>query len=195
MRLNEREALRYLGFRGRPADDETVQAVREIGAALEKSLRPKSVSRRYAVRVSEAAVELDGWHIESVKLARHLRGAEAAYLFAATLGVQADAVCSALIEDYCDEMQAQLAAAEAEGGLYLRPRFSPGYGDFALESQREIFSRLACEKRIGLTLTDTLMMVPFKSVTAVIGVTGTPACAYNKCAACTNTACAFRTEA
>ena len=107
----------------------------------------------------------------------------------------ADAVCSALIEDYCDEMQAQLAAAEAEGGLYLRPRFSPGYGDFALESQREIFSRLACEKRIGLTLTDTLMMVPFKSVTAVIGVTGTPACAYNKCAACTNTACAFRTEA
>ena len=107
----------------------------------------------------------------------------------------ADAVCSALIEDYCDEMQAQLAAAEAEGGLYLRPRFSPGYGDFALESQREIFSRLACEKRIGLTLTDTLMMVPFKSVTAVIGVTGTPECAYNKCAACTNTACAFRTEA
>ena len=92
MRLNEREALRYLGFRGRPADDETVQAVREIGAALEKSLRPKSVSRRYAVRVSEAAVELDGWHIESVKLARHLRGAEAAYLFAATLGVQADAL-------------------------------------------------------------------------------------------------------
>ena len=46
MRLNEREALRYLGFRGRPADDETVRAVREIGAALEKSLRPKSVSRR-----------------------------------------------------------------------------------------------------------------------------------------------------
>ena len=190
MRLNEKEALRYLGFRGRPADPETVRAVREIGAALEKSLQPKCVSRRYAVRVSDTAVELDGWRIESVKLARHLRGAEAAYLFAATLGVQADAmvrryavrgaaagavadaVCSALIEDYCDEMQARLAA----------------------ESQREIFPRLACEKRIGVTLTDSLLMTPFKSVTAVIGVTASPDCAYNKCAACTNTACAFRAE-
>ena len=151
MRLNEKEALRYLGFRGRPADAETVRAVREIGAALEKSLQPKCVSRRYAVRVSDTAVELDGWRIESVKLARHLRGAEAAYLFAATLGVQADAmvrryavrgaaagavadaVCSALIEDYCDEMQARLAAEEARNGLFLRPRFSPGYGDFARE--------------------------------------------------------------
>ena len=66
MRLNEKEALRYLGFRGRPADAETVRAVREIGAALEKSLQPKCVSRRYAVRVSETAVELDGWRIESV---------------------------------------------------------------------------------------------------------------------------------
>ena len=187
MRLNEKEALRYLGFRGRPADPETVRAVREIGAALEKSLQPKCVSRRYAVRVSETAVELDGWRIESVKLARHLRGAEAAYLFAATL-------CSALIEDYCDEMQARLAVEEARNGLFLRPRFSPGYGDFALESQREIFPRLACEKRIGVTLTDSLLMTPFKSVTAVIGVTASPDCAYNKCAACTNTACAFRAE-
>lgn len=212
MRLNEKEALRYLGFRGRPADPETVRAVREIGAALEKSLQPKCVSRRYAVRVSDTAVELDGWRIESVKLARHLRGAEAAYLFAATLGVQADAmvrryavrgaaagavadaVCSALIEDYCDEMQARLGAEEARNGLFLRPRFSPGYGDFALESQREIFPRLACEKRIGVTLTDSLLMTPFKSVTAVIGVTASPDCAYSKCAACTNTACAFRAE-
>ena len=112
----------------------------------------------------------------------------------AAAGAVADAVCSALIEDYCDEMQARLAAEEARNGLFLRPRFSPGYGDFALESQREIFPRLACEKRIGVTLTDSLLMTPFKSVTAVIGVTASPDCAYNKCAACTNTACAFRAE-
>ena len=92
MRLNEKEALRYLGFRGRAAAPGAVRAVRGVGAALRKRLQPKCVSRRYAVRVSETAVELDGWRIESVKLARHLRGAEAAYLFAAALGVQADAM-------------------------------------------------------------------------------------------------------
>lgn len=209
MQLNEREVLRYLGFRGNPPDAETAHAIKEIGAAFVQSLAPKSVSRRYPVTVTEKAVELDGWHVESEKLARHLRGASAVYLFAATLGVQADAmirrytlrsaalgavanaVCNALIEDYCDEMQAQIAAQESESGRFLRPRFSPGYGDFALESQREIFARLACEKRIGLTLTDTLLMVPVKSVTAIIGVTDSPQCNVHRCAGCTQTDCDF----
>lgn len=85
-------------------------------------------------------------------------------------------------------MQAQIAEKEAATGLFLKPRYSPGYGDFALESQKEIFARLECAKRIGLTLTDTMLMVPFKSVTAVIGVTDAPTCTYVKCRGCANTA-------
>ena len=207
-----KEALRYLGFRGRPADEETVRMAEEILQELQHTLTPKCVYKRYAVAVTERTVVLDGWRIESEKLAHHLRGCKAAYLFAATLGVQADrkirqlsarsmtrgavanAVCSARIEAYCDAMQAQLAEAERAQGFYLRPRFSPGYGDFALESQREIFARLACEKRIGVTLTDALLMTPFKSVSAVIGVTDTPDCTYRKCLRCTKTDCAFRAE-
>ena len=139
-----------------------------------------------------------------------LCGCKAAYLFAATLGLQADmmirrlsalnmargtvahSVANALIEDYCDEIQAQIAEKEAATGLFLKPRYSPGYGDFALQSQKEIFARLECAKRIGLTLTDTMLMVPFKSVTAVIGVTDTPTCTYKKCRGCANTDCEFR---
>lgn len=210
MKLNQKEALRYLGFRGKPADADTARMVEEIGGDFLKALAPKCVYKRYPAAVSADAVELDGWRIESVKLARHLRGCKAVYLFAATLGVQADirirrlsalnmsrgtvahAVCNALIEDYCDEMQAKIAEAEAADGFYLKPRFSPGYGDFALESQKEIFSRLECAKRIGVTLTDTLLMVPFKSVTAVIGVTDAPECTYRKCQGCSNTDCEFR---
>lgn len=89
-------------------------------------------------------MELDDWRIESIKLSRHLRGCKAAYLFAATLGLQADmmirrlsalnmargtvahSVANALIEDYCDEMQAQIAEKEAATGLFLKPRYSPG---------------------------------------------------------------------
>ena len=125
-----KEALRYLGFRGRPADEETVRMAEEILQELQHTLTPKCVYKRYAVEVTERTVVLDGWRIESEKLAHHLRGCKAAYLFAATLGVQADrkirqlsarsmtrgavanAVCSARIEDYCDAMQAQLAEAQ-----------------------------------------------------------------------------------
>ena len=46
MRLNEKEALRYLGFRGRPPDPERVGAGREIGAGLQKRPEPKGVRRR-----------------------------------------------------------------------------------------------------------------------------------------------------
>ena len=214
MRLNEKEALRYLGFRGRPADPETVRAVREIGAALEKSLQPKCVSRRYAVRVSDTAVELDGWRIESVKLARHLRGAEAAYLFAATLGPAPDrrqqkaevqnmalaltlqAAAAAMIEAYCDEEAERLAAHFAPKKLYLRPRFSPGYGDFPLSFQPVLLRALDAPKRIGLTCTQSCLLAPTKSVTAVIGLSAAPASAQTacagKCASCENKTCPYR---
>jgi len=54
----------------------------------------------------------------------------------------------------------------------LKPRFSPGYGDLPLETQREIFDVLDCSRRIGLMLNDSLLMSPTKSVTAFVGVGG-----------------------
>ena len=65
----------------------------------------------------------------------------------------------------CEEIRRMLGP-----GWGLRPRFSPGYGDFPLEYQRELLGVLDAAKRIGLTLTDSLLMAPSKSVTAVIGV-------------------------
>lgn len=189
MKLNKKEALRYLGFRGAPADETTAAIIDELGGAFLEILAPKTIYNRYDIVVLEDGILLDGWEVKSRKLAHHLAGCEAAYLFAATLGLAADmrirretavspargavahAICNALIESWCDEVQGKIAAAEQEKGLYLRPRFSPGFGDLALEAQRPLFSRLNPEKNIGVTLTDTLLMVPVKSVTALIGVT------------------------
>ena len=189
MKLNEKEALRYLGFRGKPADADTDEMIREIGGEMLRTLMPKCVYKRYDIKVLENAVELDGWRIESIKLSRHLRGCKAAYLFAATLGLQADMMIRRLS---ALNMARGTVAHSVAAGLFLKPRYSPGYGDFALESQKEIFARLECAKRIGLTLTDTMLMVPFKSVTAVIGVTDAPTCTYVKCRGCANTDCEFR---
>ena len=51
-----------------------------------------------------------------------------------------------------------------------RPRFSAGYGDLSIEVQREIFNLLTPQAKIGLTLTDSMLMSPTKSVTAFIGI-------------------------
>ena len=58
-------------------------------------------------------------------------------------------------------------------GYYVRPRFSPGYGDFSLEVQSAFLEMTDATKLIGITLTDGGIMVPEKSVTAVIGLTKT----------------------
>ena len=81
----------------------------------------------------------------------------------------------------------------AEEGSYLTPPFSPGYGDWDLSVQGRVLDLLTAHKRIGLTLTAGGMLVPEKSVTAVVGLSDREedACG-QKCMRCTKTDCPFR---
>jgi hypothetical protein len=72
----------------------------------------------------------------------------------------------ALLDDFCADTKKRLA----ERGMCPTPRFSPGYGDLSLEWQRDIFALLDCPRQIGLTLGESLFMIPTKSVTALIGI-------------------------
>ena len=93
---------------------------------------------------------------------------------------------AAMLEEYCDERQKKIAAELEEEHLYLRPRFSPGYGDFDICYQEPVVRMLNCAKTIGLTLTDSFMMTPTKSVTAVIGIsTQKDRCPISGCEVCT----------
>lgn len=205
MDYNRKEALRYL--RARP-DDETAGILADtVYLKLRNEVQARSVLQKHSITVDEAGVTLDtGVRFTSRDLARHLKGCDKALLLAATLGSRVDvairrlalgsvaegaaaqAVAAALIESYCDSVQAQ---ADTDG-LAQRPRFSPGYGDWRLEEQRLLFPVLDCAKRIGLTLTDGLMMAPSKSVTAIIGLSEDVACVWNKCMTCGNVNCPYR---
>ena len=161
-----------------------------------------------------------GTEFISSGLARHLTGCTALLLFGATLGPRVDtglrrisvrsiaegaaaqAVAAALIETYCDDQEVVWKSKLPSSYTY-RSRFSPGYGDWALEEQEKIFRLLHCAKTIGLTLTTGGIMAPTKSVTAVIGIdeTGkesgeeTAACGKkSKCSSCSNVTCPFRQE-
>ena len=104
-----------------------------------------------------------------------------------------DAVLSAAVEAVCDEQEERLRGEFAERSLFLTDRFSPGYGDFSIEYQRPIVQMLDAAKKIGLTLTDSCMMVPSKSVTAVIGISETSLpCHRQGCEICTKTDCLYR---
>lgn len=204
---NRQEALRYL--RAKPGDKAAGILVDTVYLKLRNEVQARSVLQKHSITVDSEGITLDiGVRFTSRDLARHLKGCEEVLLLAATLGSKVDAairrlaltsvaegaaaqaVAAALIESYCDSVQAETDT----GGLSQRPRFSPGYGDWDLSEQKILFPVLECAKHIGLTLTDGMMMAPSKSVTAVIGLSEDVACVWNKCMTCKNINCPYRSD-
>ena len=75
----------------------------------------------------------------------------------------------------------------------MRPRFSPGYGDFDIHHQEEILRMLDAHKKIGLSMTESCMLTPTKSVTALIGFAEKEMdCPKSGCEACEKKDCIYR---
>ena len=144
-------------------------------------------------------------------LRKNLEGCESIILFAATIGLGMDrliakysrlspakalffqAIGAERIESLCDLFCEEWKVRMQAEGKFLRPRFSPGYGDLPLTMQTDIFRVLDCPRKIGLTLNQSLLMTPSKSVTAIMGI-GQKEMIYKqeKCSACQKTDCVFR---
>ena len=73
------------------------------------------------------------------------------------------------VEKVMDEVENEVKVkVEGEGeGRKLLPRKSPGYGDLPLALSREIISELDAMRKIGVSITDSDLLVPSKSVTAI----------------------------
>ena len=133
--------------------------------------------------------EFSGIKVTSGNLLKNLDGCAEIVMMAVTLGSVPDmlvrkaevrdmlkaytyqAVGAAMAEAWADEINEKIIAAAKERGLFARPRFSPGYGDFPLEVQKDFERILEMPKTIGVTLSDSLLMTPTKSITAVVGLT------------------------
>ena len=104
-----------------------------------------------------------------------------------------DAAASAAIEQVCDALCEELQAAVAP--RYLTTRFSPGYGDMPLSDQATLFRVLDVERRIGVSLTDGGLMLPQKSVTAILGLSNCPTQTRGGCESCINhESCDYRKD-
>ena len=208
LQIDPQEIFRYLGYR-KDSGQQIDLFSGEFADQVEKELRTKCRIRYVYRRVS---VTLDGegrlhfgglFAVESKGLRRSLENCKEAFLMAATLGAEADllisrycrlamnqgviaeAAATAVIEAGCDFCCEQLEQELAEEGYRLHRRFSPGYGDFSLDCQKYMIDALDCPRKIGLSLTDQCMLVPTKSVTAVMGISSL-SCAEDEDGACEN---------
>ncbi len=175
-----KEAMRYAGLPKTEAFPDNLVAV---ASELSPALSYKVCYAKYPIKISENSLDLGFSMVHSADLSKCLADCNQVIVFAATVGLAPDrlaekyrrlspekalyanAVGAERVEALCDAFCDELAAEYA-----VRPRFSPGYGDLPLALQTAIFEALDCPRKIGVTLTDSLLMTPTKSVTALVGI-------------------------
>ena len=188
MRLNREDALRYL--RMQRAGAEQRAALEDAAALLEARITPRYVYRVFDVQTAPGGAYLPqaGLLLPGRMAAEMLRECSRAALLLCTLGAAFDALMraweqrdmaravlldacgSAYVEAGCDAAEEEIAARHP--GLYRTDRFSPGYGDLPLALQDDFLRVLDGGRRLGVQAAESHLLIPVKSVTAVIGLAG-----------------------
>ena len=189
------EVLRYAGMgqaNEKEIDPRIIEfadwAVDELNRQCEPRFTSKIFSLQTLPKVENGLCFGGVLDVTSRSLAVHLADCEEVLFFGATLGVEADrlirqysvrdisqgllmeAAASAIIESCCNSWQLNKEKQLNKEHKTLRPRFSPGYGDFDVKHQWDFIRLLDLPRTIGVTPTDSGMLVPTKSVTALMGI-------------------------
>ncbi len=194
--VDRSEVLRYLGYAGQEMTAELEERIDDgVGRCLSIGA-PRGTWRIFEmagrgakgdgtpfVRLADTSLELLGSSMQE-----HMDGAVAVGVMAVTVGMAVerelrrlsltdrvgqvvfDAAATTLVERAADACEASIVSAGHERGLFSNFRFSPGYGDMPMTTQPVLLQALDAQRQLGIALTDTLLMVPTKSVTAVVGL-------------------------
>lgn len=176
------EALRYA--KCPYTDGETERRIKELFELCNEEADFAVSFCVFDLSVSGGVCDIGGLKLSSLALSKRLSKCKRVVVFAATVGAKIDRLIAkyevknardallvdaigaerieALCDAFCDDLAKEYGAVTA--------RFSPGYGDLPIDAQRDIFRFLEPEKRIGLTLSESLVMCPSKSVTAFVGI-------------------------
>jgi hypothetical protein len=212
--INRKEVMRYLGHRNQKVDDKLEGLVEECIEEIKRTASPKYIFKTFCITAREPETSLENglFELPGKAISRHLSKSSECILMAATLGVEVDkkiryyekidltkalildACATAYIEEVCDKLCKDIEKDSLAPGKSLTHRFSPGYGDLPIHIQKGFLNVLDAGKRIGLTATSTNIMMPRKSVTAVIGIVDeTCGTTQTGCAVCTKrNECAYK---
>ena len=204
--IDKKEVLRYRGHKSENVPPQLDDITDEIIQKISSYITPRIVQGRFSVAQIENGVLLEnGLLLQGQDIKKHLAGCDECFIICATVGVGADtfirtmsvtgsiyglvadAAATASVEVVCDSVENQLRESLKAEKKYLTWRYSPGYGDFPFTQQPDILSLLKTDKMIGVTCNESCMMIPTKSVTAVMGIAKTkPTDKTRSCDRCPN---------
>lgn len=186
------EIYEQMGYGDSAPDNDVVEETQRMIEEVRRILRPK-----FCFFVADGVLDIDDFTLDAVGrrfnigriIARQLRGSSRYVFFVATAGIEfeefqhrlkaegdmvrifiADSIGSVLAEKTADKMEEALQSLLDPYGWKHTNRFSPGYCGWHVREQQKLFSVFPIADPCGVTLTDSSLMVPIKSVSGVIGV-------------------------
>lgn len=203
LHIDRREWLQALGIRDVSKETESsASQVKQISDQLQEAeealLRVANPQAVYKI------TGLDEIPLAGLAIRKHLAGCHSMILMGATLGADVDRLirmaqirdmtravlldcgASVLIEQVCDQLQEKMEEdIRQRGEGFLTGRYSPGYGDLPIETQKLLLTAIDGPRKAGLTVTESSILIPRKSVTAILGVSDQPVKGYlATCAEC-----------
>ncbi len=191
MELDLEQAMRWAGM-GAETPAGLRQQMVQMAEQVTETVTPRYVYRVFSLQACPRGMELPeiGLLLPGQTAETMLQCCTQAALLACTLGAEFDAMLRraqakdmrrALLLDACGSAWVEAGCDRAEKELkqrlphrYLTDRFSPGYGDLPLDLQPGICAALDVSRRLGVSVSDSFLLNPMKSVTAVIGIADTP---------------------
>lgn len=212
--IDEMETKRYAGLNKTTFDEQLIKK-----ACVEAQLLsvPKGVWQIYDYNSCTHEIKTEkSFQIEGNSIQKHLADCDKVIILAATIGEEIehkitnyfklgeysfslllDAAATTAVEMTADQMEKAMLTIVAPQGYHMKTRFSPGYGDWDIKVQPQML-RLAEAKAIDISLTDSYMLMPRKSITAIIGLTSKTEKAIQRlkadCEQCNKVDCLARKE-
>lgn len=218
--IRKTEVLRYLGYKNQIIDEELMNIVDECRKLTLNTINPKYIYNKYdldyynsSVKIKESNIELKGKDIANL-----LKESKKCILGVATLGLEIekliklysykditrsliiDACATIAIEEVFDLIEIDIKSKLKDTKENITWRYSPGYGDLPIETNKLILEVLDAQKHIGLTITNHNLLIPRKSVVAIMGIIDNKEIdsidtCNNKCIKCPNyNNCSYRRE-
>ena len=190
LKIPKNEVLRYLGYKGQDIDERLNLMIDSTIKECEDLILPRVIFSKYNKKSINRGVHIVGSNVvlEGEDIKNHLLFANEVVVMAITIGINIekkinlyektsltkamilDACATAAVEEVCDRFEEYIKTQVSKRELGITFRYSPGYGDLSLDTQKDIINMLDAEKRIGLTVSDHKLLFPRKSVTAIIGL-------------------------
>ncbi len=192
LKIDTAETRRYAGMRNTADfDDEMLESFCEDARLF---LDVKGIWQVYDYDGEKNFVMSDPvFEIKGDSIINHLKDCEKVVCLAVTVGDRIeqevtaefknggyacamimDAAATTAVEQAADSMEKVIAQEVAKEGFKTIWRYSPGYGDWSLNEQKNFF-KISDAKEIGMRLSPMMMLMPRKSITAIIGLKKTSA--------------------